>query len=102
VAWAKTSRHSRGYGRNHERMRAHLLATVVLCEECTRQGRVTAGHVADHILPKAKGGTDDRSNYQLLCQDCSDEKTRREAAEAQGRTYRPKVRIGLDGWPEQG
>ncbi|MBW6531915.1 HNH endonuclease [Sphingomonas sp. RRHST34] len=75
MAWPRTSRHARGYGTAHDKMRAHLLATVILCEECTRRGRVTPGHIADHIKPLAQGGTGDRSNYQLLCQDCSDAKT---------------------------
>lgn len=51
------------------------MRTVVLCEECTRQGRTTVGTIADHIIPLARGGTGDRSNYQLLCVPCSDEKT---------------------------
>jgi 5-methylcytosine-specific restriction protein A len=75
MAWPTTSRQSRGYGAAHDRMRALLKRTVILCEECTRHGRTTVGKIADHILPKAQGGTDDRSNYQWLCQDCSDAKT---------------------------
>lgn len=74
-------------------MRAHLLATVVLCEECTRQGRVTIGAIADHIKPKSQGGGDERGNYQLLCKPCSNAKT---SIEAGGK---PKQTIGLDGWP---
>lgn len=73
--WAKTSRHERGYGAAHVKMRAHLIATVVLCEECSRNGKVTVGTIADHIIPKAKGGGDERGNYQLLCEPCSDAKT---------------------------
>lgn len=75
MAWPTTSRHQRGYGTAHDKMRKHLLATVVTCEECERQGRTTAGTIADHILPLANGGTGERSNYQLLCKDCSDAKT---------------------------
>lgn len=74
MAWPTTSRHERGYGAAHDKMRAHLLATVILCEECTRHGRTTAGKIADHIIPLAQGGTGARSNYQLLCQACSDAK----------------------------
>ena len=75
MAWPTTSRHERGYGIEHDRMRTLLMRTVILCEECTRQGRTSAGTIADHIKPIAKGGTGDRSNYQLLCKDCSDTKT---------------------------
>lgn len=74
MAWPTTSRHERGYGTAHVKMRALLIRTVTLCEECTRQGRVTVGTIADHIKPLADGGTGDRSNYQLLCKSCSDEK----------------------------
>lgn len=56
-------------------MRKHLIETVVLCEECTRNGRLgVLGTVADHVIPKAKGGSDERGNYQLLCDDCSEAK----------------------------
>jgi 5-methylcytosine-specific restriction protein A len=75
MGWPTTSRHQRGYGTEHDKMRAHLLRTIVTCEECERQGRVTPGHIADHIQPLAHGGTGDRSNFQLLCKDCSDAKT---------------------------
>ena len=75
MAWPTTSRHERGYGTEHDKMRALLLREVVTCEECTRQGRETPGFIADHIKPLARGGTGERSNYQLLCKECSDEKT---------------------------
>lgn len=70
MAWAKTSRHQRGYGADHDRMRARLMQEVKLCEECRRQGIVTPGTIADHIVPKARGGGNERSNYQLLCKPC--------------------------------
>ena len=56
-------------------MRAHLIATVILCEECMRNDRVTPCTIADHKRSKAKGGSDERSNYQLLCKPCHDAKT---------------------------
>lgn len=88
------TRQQRGYGRAHERIRAHLLQTVILCEECKRNGRTTAGHIADHIVPLAKGGTGDRSNYQLLCRDCAAEK------DARDRGRRLKPRVTTAGWLE--
>lgn len=75
MAWPTTSRQSRGYGAAHDRMREHLKRTVVTCEECDRQGQVRLGCRADHIVPLAKGGTSDRSNYQWLCIECHDAKT---------------------------
>ena len=101
MAWSRTSRHARGYGKEHEAKRKALLAREPLCRECRKHGRVEVARIADHIIPKADGGTDDDENYQPLCQSCSDEKTARESARAQGRTYRPRVTIGVDGWPVQ-
>ena len=97
-AWAhdgRESRHKRGYGKEHERIRAELMRTIVLCEECTRQGRTTVGTVADHIRRLADGGTGDRSNYQLLCVDCDRDKQVRD----RGGTPKRKVQIAADGWP---
>jgi 5-methylcytosine-specific restriction protein A len=95
MAWARTSRQSRGYGAAHDKMRAHLMATVILCEECTRQGRTTIGTIADHRVAKAKGGTDERTNYQLLCVGCHRVKSLTE----RGKAAKPKQTIGIDGWP---
>lgn len=75
MAWPTTSRHERGYGTAHDKMRALLLREVVTCEECARHGRVTIGTIADHIIPLARGGDGSRGNYQLLCKPCSDAKT---------------------------
>lgn len=76
-------------------MRARLIREVVTCEECERNGVVTPGTIADHIIPLAKGGTGARSNYQLLCQDCSDAKTLAD----KGRQARPKGGVDRSGRP---
>ena len=91
------TRQQRGYGRDHERMRAHLMATVILCEECKRQSppRTSVGTVADHRIPLAKGGSHDRSNYQLLCKDCAAAKD----AKDRGVTLKPRRTFAADGWP---
>ena len=97
MSWPRTSRHARGYGRAHEKIREQLLREVILCEACQRKTppRVTAGCIADHIVPLAKGGKTERSNYQLLCRPCSEVKT----AQENGRTVRKRTRTGPDGWP---
>lgn len=92
------SRHQRGYGKAHTKMRAHLIETVVLCEACQAEGRTTIGTHADHIIPLAKGGTHDRSNYQLLCEPCHLEKTRQE----RGSNSKPTKRITTADWLASG
>lgn len=100
MAWSKTPASARGYGSQHRKNRAYLLASEPLCRECAKAGRVSAAKIADHVIPLSRGGSNDLANLQPLCKECSDQKTQREAAEARGATYRPKLRIGLDGWPE--
>lgn len=73
---------ARGYGRAWQRIRERILARdAYLCQECKRGGKLTAvgksGHV-DHVTPKARGGTDDDTNLQTLCQPCHSEKTAKE------------------------
>ncbi len=92
------TRQQRGYGRQHERIRAELMRTVILCEACTRKGEVTVGTIADHIQPLAKGGSGERENYQLLCKNCAAEK---DAAD-RGVKLKPKVAFAEDGWPIKG
>ena len=94
MAWSRESRHDRGYGTAWDKLRKRILARDKhLCQECKRKGRVKTGNHCDHIKPKAKGGTDDESNLEILCADCHAEKTAIESG------ARPKQRIALDGWP---
>lgn len=52
-----------------------------LCQECLRNHRTSVGTAVDHIVPLWKGGSDDDTNKELLCNSCHDVKTAREAAE---------------------
>lgn len=102
MAWNKPgNRHSQGYGTAWDKLRVRILArdaySCVPCRE--RDGAIRPAHAVDHIVPKSQGGTDAMSNLQAICTDCHQQKTLEEAAAAQGRTYRPKPRVGLDGWP---
>jgi 5-methylcytosine-specific restriction enzyme A len=101
MSWRHTgSRHERGYGSAWERIRiVALRRDSYLCQPCLAKGRPTTATQVDHIKPKAKGGTDDIGNLQSVCRECHNAKTAHEAAEAQGRRYRPRPRIGADGWP---
>jgi 5-methylcytosine-specific restriction protein A len=84
--WDKRStRQQRGYGREHDAMRRRVLDEEPLCRECLKVGRVEETKVADHIIPKAEGGTDERENYQGLCRPCSTAKTARESGRARRR-----------------
>ena len=104
MVWSKESRQARGYDKKWDRIRQQVIKRDYgQCQECKRQGRVTVGREVDHIVSKAKskvlGWTrsmvDALSNLELLCKRCHDEKTARD----EGRIYRPKMEIGLDGWP---
>jgi 5-methylcytosine-specific restriction protein A len=96
MAWSKVSRHKRGYGASWERLRKQvLLRDNYLCLECLKDGRVTSANQVDHILSKAKGGKDNMNNLQSLCDHHHTKKT----IEETGKTYRAKVRTGLDGFP---
>ncbi len=64
--WSTESRHKRGYGSALDKIRVIVLKRdngLCQCDEC--QGgkvRLTLANEVHHIIPKAKGGTDDLSN----------------------------------------
>lgn len=104
MAWSKESRQSRGYGAEWTQVREVVIKRDMgLCQECKRNGIIKAGKDVDHKVSKAKaaqmGWREDQienvANLEYLCKMHHDEKTARE----NGRTYRPKQQIGLDGWP---
>lgn len=73
---AGRSRHERGYGTDWDKLRRRILQRDRhLCQECLRQGRAVAAKTVDHIVPKARGGTDDDYNLQSLCWPCHRSKT---------------------------
>jgi shikimate kinase len=95
------TRHERGYGSAWVKLRETVLTRdMYLCQECLRDNRPTPlgikprDHAVDHILPKAKGGTDDLDNLESLCTPCHDAKSATERGS--GRT---KIIISPDGWP---
>ena len=47
----------------------------------------------DHIVPISKGGDDIEDNWQGLCKECHDKKTRNDFG------WKEKPIIGKDGWP---
>lgn len=68
-------------------MRRIVLAEEPLCRMCLAMEppRYTPSTIADHITPKAEGGSDERSNYQGACDSCSKRKTGRESARGRRR-----------------
>lgn len=75
----KGNRHQRGYGSAWVKLRKIIIERDKgLCQECLRVGIYTQGTDVDHIIPKAKGGTDDIDNLQLLCRQCHINKTAKE------------------------
>jgi 5-methylcytosine-specific restriction enzyme A len=84
----------RGYDHRWTKLRLVVLARDQhLCQPCHRAGRVTASEAVDHIIPKAKGGTDDLENLEAICESCHRDKTTAD----QGK--RVRLRIAEDGWP---
>lgn len=87
--WSKReSRQARGYGRAHDLMRERVLREEPLCRPCLAQDppRYTPSTIADHVVPKAEGGTDDRENYQGSCDPCHRLKTAKESARGRKRS----------------
>ena len=66
-----------GYTRRREKARRAYLAEHPLCEDTfgVHGNRVVAGTHVAHILPLARGGTDDEENLQTLCASCHSRKT---------------------------
>ena len=77
------SRQAKGYGADWEKARKRVLSRDKgLCQVCLAEGKYRPAKQVDHIIPKANGGTDDDSNLQAICVECHQQKTLREAAEA--------------------
>ncbi len=80
-------------GRRAVAQRLRRLRIEPLCRDCASTGIVREATVPDHIVPLARGGSDEDSNIRCLCSEHHAMRT----AEQFG--MRRKVRIGPDGWP---
>ena len=92
TGWRRSHQHTtasrEGYGKVWRVKRLKILQRDdYLCQECKRNGIVTAATDVDHIKSKAQGGTDEDSNLQSLCKPCHKAKTIAERAGA-GRNLR--------------
>ena len=81
-------------GRKWMAMRSLWLMQHPLCLECSKQGQVSMATEVDHIKPLFKGGTDDPTNLQSLCDEHHRSKTNQDMG------YRTVKAIGVDGVPE--
>jgi 5-methylcytosine-specific restriction endonuclease McrA len=54
---------ARGYGARWQRQAKVIIARDPICALCG----VRPSTEADHVLPKSRGGTDDRENLKRLC-----------------------------------
>ena len=82
-------------GRAGVSQRLRRLQAEPLCRDCASAGIVREATVPDHIVPLARGGSDEESNIRCLCADCHQDRT----AEQFG--LRRTVPTGLDGWPSR-
>lgn len=68
----------RGYGYNWRKLRDRVLERdgyICRCEECISTGRIRQANDVDHIVPKAKGGTDNMNNLRSINRECHRAKT---------------------------
>lgn len=95
MSWSKTSRHERGYGNAWSKLRLLVLRRDNgLCQRCLRTNRVSLGTDCHHKVPRSRGGQDSMENLEMLCGTCHQQAD----AAALGRTVKPRVQIGLDGF----
>ena len=81
-AWASSegkTASERGYGSKWQKIRKQALQRDDhLCQECLKQNIYTQAKDVDHIISKAKGGSDELENLQSLCNPCHKKKTAEE------------------------
>lgn len=68
-------------GRPGARLRGWVKREEPLCRACLAKGLSVATEEVDHIVPLSRGGSNDRSNMQGLCEPCHKAKS---LAERQG------------------
>jgi 5-methylcytosine-specific restriction protein A len=77
-----------------QKLRRRFFQANPLCVECKKEGVITLAVELDHIVPLFKGGTNDYTNLQGMCQYHHKLKTAHDLG------HKNKASIGLDGWPQ--
>ena len=80
-------------GRKLQKLRAGLLRDNPLCAHCAQAGRVTAATELDHIHALVNGGLNEDANYQSLCRECHDKKTRIDLGQQDRTTFDSSGRV---------
>lgn len=81
ITWTKRSNVKRTLvGRRRQATRDQVAREQPFCPRCEAVGRIRLGTQLDHVVPISAGGSDDRTNLQMLCNEHHREKTLREAA----------------------
>lgn len=88
-------RSKRTRGRRLQRIRHELLVAEPWCRLCLAKGERTLATQIDHIVPLFKGGKDEPSNRQPLCEACHGRKT----VEERGGDYRGQRGCDASGFP---
>jgi len=61
----------RGYGSEWRRVSAAVIAATSLCHWCGEPATADDPFTADHLVPRARGGTNDRSNLVGAHRSCN-------------------------------
>ncbi|WP_433520126.1 HNH endonuclease (plasmid) [Nonomuraea sp. CA-143628] len=61
----------RGLGWDHQQAREQILADATVCAECRQPPTPDNPLTGGHVLSRARGGTNDLSNYQPECARCN-------------------------------
>lgn len=82
-------------GRALQEERERWMRLQPLCVRCLAMDppKLSKSERLDHIVALANGGDDSDDNKQMLCIPCHAWKTEQDLG------YKPKERIGLDGYP---
>ena len=84
--WMQTSQQTnteRGYGWAWRQLRQRILERDHgLCQPCLQANRAQAAIEVDHVVSKARGGSNDESNLQAICCACHVLKTIKERRRA--------------------